>query len=211
VALKGGHNAEAHNHNDLGSFTLALGRESPVGDPGGPHAYTTDTFGPQRYTKFQVFRSRTHPVPLVAGGEQVPGREAAARVVKADFTDEKDTFVLDLRSAYREPTLQVLTRTFVYERGGAGALVVRDDFAFSSPQAFELTLTTHGQWRQVGANAWEFTMGNERVRATLDAPGEVEVSQEKIEERGPAFTRLGLKLKQPVKSGTMRMSFRPLE
>ena len=211
VALQGGHNDEAHNHNDVGSFTLVVGRESPVGDPGGPHAYTADSFGPQRYTKFQVFRSRTHPVPLVAGGEQVPGREAAARVLQAEFTDERDTFALDLRAAYREPTLQVLKRTFVYERGGAGELVVRDDFAFSSPQAFELSLITLGQWRQEGKNTWEFTVGNERVRATLEAPGEVEVIQEKIEENGPAFTRLGLKLKKPVKSGTMRLSFRPVE
>ncbi|MGW8258341.1 MAG: hypothetical protein ACWGMZ_12715, partial [Thermoguttaceae bacterium] len=34
AAIKGGHNSEAHNHNDVGSFVVALGRSSVLVDPG---------------------------------------------------------------------------------------------------------------------------------------------------------------------------------
>ena len=43
VAMKGGHNAEQHNHNDVGSFIVALGRSTPVVDPGA-EIYTGRTF-----------------------------------------------------------------------------------------------------------------------------------------------------------------------
>ncbi len=41
VALKGGHNAEHHNHNDVGSFVVALGKSTPLADPGG-EVYTSE-------------------------------------------------------------------------------------------------------------------------------------------------------------------------
>ena len=47
VALKGGHNAEEHNHNDLGSFVVVLDATPVLLDPGNEH-YTARTFGPRR-------------------------------------------------------------------------------------------------------------------------------------------------------------------
>ena len=46
--MKGGHNAENHNHNDVGSFVVALGRATPLVDPGS-EVYTARTFSPRRY------------------------------------------------------------------------------------------------------------------------------------------------------------------
>lgn len=210
AALQGGHNDESHNHNDVGSFTVALGREVPVGDPGGPHAYTGDTFGPLRYSKFQMFRSRTHPVPIIAGLEQIPGRSAAAKVIQTRFSPNEDVFVLDLAHAYKAPTLRKLVRTFTFSRLGAGSLAVRDEFAFSTPEPFELTLPTHGTWRQAGPATLAFTRGTETLLARIEAPGELEFSAERIEENAPAFTRLGIKLKTPVRSGVVTVTFAPL-
>src|SRR5690606_32678304 len=34
IAFKGGNNAESHNHNDIGSFTIVQGKQIMVGDPG---------------------------------------------------------------------------------------------------------------------------------------------------------------------------------
>ena len=209
VALAGGNNGKSHNHNDVGSFSVALGSELPVGDPGGPHAYTKDTFGPERYTKFQMFRSRTHPVPLPAGHEQVPGRDAAAKILKTDFTDASDLFVMDIAPAYKAPEVTKLVRSFTYSREGAGSLTVRDDFAFSSPQTFEISLTTHGQWKQVAPDTLDFQAGAETLRATIQAPGEFTVTAETIEENAPPFTRLGIKLKDPLQSGSVTVTFRP--
>jgi hypothetical protein len=210
AALQGGHNNESHNHNDVGSFTVALGGEVPVGDPGGPHAYTADTFGPLRYTKFQMFRSRTHPVPLVAGHEQIPGRAAAAKVIQTRFSADEDVFVLDLAAAYKVPSLRKLVRTFTFSRKGAGALAVSDEFAFSKPESFELTLPTHGKWCRTGPATLEFTRGTETLLARIVAPGELEFTDERIEENAPAFTRLGIKLKSPVRSGVVTVTFTPL-
>lgn len=210
AALQGGHNDESHNHNDVGSFTVALGGEVPVGDPGGPHAYTADTFGPLRYTKFQMFRSRTHPVPLVAGLEQIPGRAAAAKVLQTRFSADVDVFILDLAAAYKAPSLRKLVRTFTFSRKGAGALIVSDEFAFSKPESFELSLPTHGTWRRTGPATLEFTRGSETLLARIDAPGELEFTDERIDENAPAFTRLGIKLKSPARSGVVTMTFTPL-
>ena len=37
VAIKAGHNAENHNHNDIGSFILRVGHETYLSDPGPGH------------------------------------------------------------------------------------------------------------------------------------------------------------------------------
>ncbi|MGA2060341.1 MAG: hypothetical protein ABSG67_07645, partial [Thermoguttaceae bacterium] len=74
AALKGGHNAENHNHNDVGSFVVALGGGTPLLDPGS-EVYTARTFGPNRYAS-NVINSYGHSVPRVAGTLQVTGREA---------------------------------------------------------------------------------------------------------------------------------------
>jgi hypothetical protein len=48
VALKGGHNNEHHNHNDVGSFVVVSGDRPLLLDPGG-EVYTARTFSSRRY------------------------------------------------------------------------------------------------------------------------------------------------------------------
>ena len=98
VALKGGHNAEHHNHNDVGSFVVALDGRTPLVDPGS-EVYTARTFSDRRYES-NVLNSFGHPVPRVAGQLQQTGRQAAAKVLKTEFTDKADTLVMDISSAY---------------------------------------------------------------------------------------------------------------
>ena len=50
VALKGGNNAEHHNHNDVGSYSLIVGNETLAGDPGGPYHYAGAMWTDKRYT-----------------------------------------------------------------------------------------------------------------------------------------------------------------
>lgn len=70
VAVKGGNNKEEHNHNDVGSFLLALDGELLLADLGaGP--YTADYFGEKRY-QYPHTRSLWHNLPLLQGKEQVP-------------------------------------------------------------------------------------------------------------------------------------------
>ena len=140
VAVKGGHNAELHNHNDLGSYVICLDGQVMAGDPGG-EIYTASTFSKERYTH-PVLGSYGHPVPLVGGKEQSAGRKFEAKVVRTEFTEEKDTVEIDLTAGYEVPALKSLVRTLVYDRV-AKRVTVTDRVAFSEPTAFESPVVTY--------------------------------------------------------------------
>ena len=73
VGIKGGHNAEFHNHNDVGSYAVMFGGVMMSGDPGGTR-YTGLTFSAKRYT-IPLLSSYGHPVPVLNGCYQEPGRQ----------------------------------------------------------------------------------------------------------------------------------------
>ncbi|MFI5357159.1 MAG: hypothetical protein ACHQ4G_07475, partial [Opitutales bacterium] len=114
ATLLGGNNGVNHNHNDLGTFTVVLDGRTLILDPG-PEAYTARTFSARRYDS-ALLNSYGHPVPRIAGCLQHYGADWRTRVVAKEFTDDTDRLVLDLRNAYEVPTLQHLTREFVYDR-----------------------------------------------------------------------------------------------
>lgn len=209
AALKGGHNAEHHNHNSVGSYALVVGREYLVGDPGGPWAYTDKTFGPERYTLYKSLASYGHPVPLVAGIQQKEGITSRARVTKTDFTPETDTFTMDISSAYPVPGLKQLSRTFRYSRTGQGELSIQDDFALSEPGDFETALVTHYDWKQVSPDTLEFSHGEEKVQAVIHSPVPFTITSEKIDENQPVFTRIGIRLTSKTAQGTVTITFKP--
>lgn len=73
AVLKGGHNRESHNHNDVGNFLLYY-KKTPVIIDVGNMEYTRDTFNQNRYTIWNN-RSLYHNLPEIAGREQQCGRE----------------------------------------------------------------------------------------------------------------------------------------
>lgn len=94
--IKGGHNAENHNHNDLGSFMIYVNGSPAVVDLGN-QVYTARTFSSERYTLTNT-RSRNHNVPLIGGIEQRAGREYAAGMTDAD----ENGVVVNIGGAYPE-------------------------------------------------------------------------------------------------------------
>ncbi len=95
---KGGHNAEMHNHNDIGSFSIFRNGKMYIVDPGAGE-YTAKYFGDRklRYSK-EVFTcsSYAHSVPIVDGIVQDYGKEYNATVLeRAD-----DFITYDLANAY---------------------------------------------------------------------------------------------------------------
>ena len=79
LAAKGGTNGESHNHNDIGSFIVALDGV-PVLIDAGVGEYTKQTFSNRRYELWPMV-SPYHNLPTVNGHQQQPGVEFAARDV----------------------------------------------------------------------------------------------------------------------------------
>ncbi len=116
LAAKGGHNAESHNHNDVGNFILyADGR--PVLIDVGVEAYTRKTFSPQRY-EIWTMQSAYHNLPTINGVMQRNGRNFQARDVSYEADDSTATFSLDIAGAYpAEAEVKSWIRTLRMVRG----------------------------------------------------------------------------------------------
>ncbi len=210
AAMKGGHNAEHHNHNDVGTYVVALGKATPLVDPGG-EVYTARTFSSRRYES-DVLNSFGHSVPRVAGQLQVAGRKAAATVLKTDFSPAADRLVLDLKAAYAVPELQKLQRTFVFSREGSGSLTVEDEVCLSEPQAFETALVTLGDWEDLGNGRLRFRDGGEAVDVRIDAgDADYRIEATRLEEDlgKREATRIGISLVQPVEKAVIRLVITP--
>lgn len=210
AAIKGGHNAEHHNHNDVGTYVVALGKRAPLVDPGG-EVYTARTFSAQRYESV-VLNSFGHPVPRVAGQLQVTGRKAAATVLETNFADAADRLVLDLKAAYAVPELRKLQRTFVFSREGRGSLTVVDEVLFSEPKAFETALVTLGEWKDLGDGKLRVTDRDESVDVQIDAGGtafRLEGSRLEEDLGKREATRIGIALVQPVEKAAIRLIVTP--
>lgn len=211
VAIKGGHNAEHHNHNDVGTFVVALGEHCPLIDPGS-EVYTARTFSSRRYES-DLLNSFGHPVPRVAGQLQRPGRQAAARVVEQSFADDQDVLVLDLAKAYSVDILQQLERRFVYDRRQSGRLIVEDRVEFSEPADFGTALISFDKPRSVGNGVWRFGSSASAVNVTISCDvGEFKTSVEQIDEdiradRKPY--RFGIDMVEPVREATIKLIIEP--
>lgn len=209
VSAKGGSNAENHNHNDVGSFVVALGGETMLGDQGGPFSYPGDYFTSGAPEKYKSKGSFGHPVPLVNGISQSTGAKAQGRVIQKEFSEAVDVLAIDYTSAYAVTGLQRLERRFTYDRTSRGRFVIEDQFSGTLPLAFESALTTRAQWQVVGDNRLLLTAGAEKLWVTVEASGPVVFSSEVIEENAPAYSRIAIRLKKKSDKGSIRLVMSP--
>ena len=204
IAIKGGHNAELHNHNDVGSYAIMLDGTEMGGDPGG-ETYTRRTFSKERYVS-KVLNSYGHPVPVVGGKLQKGGRAAAAKVLRTEFTDEKDVVELDCTAAYDVPALKSLVRTMTFDRANS-SITITDRVAFSEPTAFEVPVITYREWT-ANDDFTEFSFKKQpktyrRLNMAVQASAPVTFSKELIENPGHASPqRLAFTFKEPVAEAT---------
>ena len=211
AALKGGHNAEHHNHNDVGSFSVVVGKKMVLCDPGS-EVYTRRTFSAQRYES-KVLNSFGHAVPVIAGQLQRAGAEARAVVLRTDFTEQADTLALDIRSAYAVPELQKLERTFVFHRHAPASLTVQDKVGFSEPKTFETALVTWGKWKQLSENELLVTDGDDAVSVKIETRGQAfTIRAETLHEDVHSTTKpvhIGIVLKSPLKEAAVTLTIAP--
>lgn len=127
ATLTGGTNAERHNHNDLGTFMLAVGNRLIIPDIGNMK-YTADFFGAKRYT-YLAASSRGHCCPIINGQEQRPGAQAAGQVLKWEPGEDRTLLSIDLTAAYpREAGLAKWTRSMDMRGGQTVTITFADEF-----------------------------------------------------------------------------------
>jgi len=186
-AIKAGHNNEHHNHNDVGSYIVALGDATPLLDPGG-EVYTERTFSGQRYDS-NIINSFGHPVPRINGTLQKTGDDAKGVVIAKSLTDEEDMFVMDFSSAYPVEGLKQLTRTVFFNREDeepngmthpGGQLLVVDKAEQENAGTFESALITFRNVVKITAadqaESFDLLVGdnaNETVRVTVTFTNDV--------------------------------------
>lgn len=94
--LKGGHNKESHNHNDVGSIGVYLDGK-PVMIDIGVGTYTKATFSELRYTLFPI-NTVHHNLPMIGGKGQGHGQEYRTNSFEAN--EEKMFVKAGLADAY---------------------------------------------------------------------------------------------------------------
>lgn len=94
VAMKGGHNDESHNHNDVGEVVVYADGEPLLIDPG-VGEYTSKTFSGDRYSIWTM-QSGYHNLPQINGCDQKHGKQFRASVV----SQKPRSLTLELAAAY---------------------------------------------------------------------------------------------------------------
>ncbi|MBU1307429.1 MAG: heparinase II/III-family protein, partial [Alphaproteobacteria bacterium] len=98
LAVKGGHNDEMHNQNDVGSLIVVSKGKVVLTDPGRGR-YSKAYFGPERYHNLFA-SSRGHSVPVVNGFEQAAGADHGATVLAHGHGPDADFVQFDMAAAY---------------------------------------------------------------------------------------------------------------
>ena len=169
-AALGGHNAESHNHNDVGNFVVYLDG-NPVLIDVGVENYTAKTFSLKRY-EIWTMQSAFHNLPTINGVMQAAGRQYEARDVSFHADDASAEFSADLAAAYpKEAGVEKWRRSVRLDRA-ANSLLVTDRFALRAAGTIEMNLMTPCTVRADGERAVILSggmLGNARVRIAVEA------------------------------------------
>ena len=163
MAAKGGYNAESHNHNDVGTFSLWY-KNTPVFIDAGVGTYTRQTFGPERYSIWTM-RSKYHNLPTINGVEQNFGKEFKATDLKVNAT--KKQVSMNIASAYpAEAKAQNWTRSYQLNDN---SLIINDKFTLKNAEkANEIHFMLHSK-PEIQKNKIVVEVNGEKMQMTFDS------------------------------------------
>jgi hypothetical protein len=127
-AAKGGHNAESHNHNDVGSFVMYYNGKPCLIDLG-RETYTAKTFSDRRY-EIWTMQSQYHNLPKINGFDQLPGREYKATGTQFKANAGQILFSTDISKAY-PPEAEVRKWERIYRLDRGKQFIIRDVYALN--------------------------------------------------------------------------------
>ena len=131
-SIKGHHNGEHHNHNDVGTFVLHNDGD-PVLMDGGIGEYSKTAFSPEgRYTIWAM-NSKYHNVPWIGGVEQKDGREYCAK----DVQHGDDWVSMDIAPAYGDDSILHWIREVKYDRE-ANEIRFTETYEFTEEKEIDL-------------------------------------------------------------------------
>ncbi len=199
LAAQGGHNAESHNHNDVGNFVVFCDGE-PVFIDIGVETYSARTFSSQRY-EIWTMQSAWHNCPTVNGHMQAPGRQYEAR----NFRAQPGSVSMEIQAAYpAEAGCRRWIRELSLDRR-ANRVTLRDEFELARRQSVEWSFITN---RAVEAAASGRVVLGSRFALAFDPALQAQVDEHSSEDArlrpiwGPAVRRIRLRLNAPPAHGT---------
>ena len=137
LALKGGHNDENHNHNDIGNIVVYYNGK-PVFIDAGSGEYTKFTFSDKRYTLWNT-QSCYHNTVTVNGIAQLNGEQYRATCY--DYDEATGGLSFELKEAYPpEAKIKSLVRSAVLKDGRAE---IKDKVEFDGVGEIDIHFLTH--------------------------------------------------------------------
>ena len=115
LAVQGGHNAESHNHNDIGNF-IVYANNTPVFVDAGVGSYTAQTFSSKRYELWNM-QSVWHNCPTINGVMQKEGIQYKATNVLYAKNTSGVSVSMDIAVAYpTEAAVKKYERKFDFDQ-----------------------------------------------------------------------------------------------
>lgn len=215
LAGKGGHNAESHNHNDVGNYIIFYNGLPAIIDIG-VEEYRKETFSSERYSIWTM-QSQYHTLPTINGVMQKNGRQFAAEAVQYRADGSSMHFALDIAGAYPpEAGVKKWQREIDFQRKKSINLTESYELAAVSGETslFFMTPCTpntdqKGQVQLRDASG-AFTMVLEYDAKQVEASSEsITVEDLRLQSVwGDQLYRVQLKLKNPKTKGAVKYAFR---
>lgn len=215
LAAKGGHNAEMHNHNDVGNFIVHWKGESLVADIGRGR-YTKAYFGGERYEHLAT-SSLGHSVPSPNGCLQHAGETYRAVLLGHEATPQHSALHLELKDAYPSAAglVSLQRRLTLFRDAAAGRVRVEDSVRFEGdPGTLESVFITFSDAELEADHvvirgrrgALRVNFAPERVRARVETHSGVDLPKGLKDVRRVIFY-----LATPAREGEIVLDIMPIE
>ncbi len=159
AAFKGGHNAESHNHNDVGT-NIVFKDGAPIFIDIGNDQYTKLTFSDKRYT-LPSNRSIYHNTLSTDDTEQLPGMQYHAENFTVDAASKTASMTLEKAYAPESGITSYRKTTALTESG----VTITNDFTFDKERTAKLNLILCAKPEPVDETS--FAVTSDGVRAVI--------------------------------------------
>jgi len=213
VAAWGSHNAQSHNHNDVGNVIIFADGRPFIIDVGAP-TYTRQTFSSRRY-EIPAMQSAWHNLPTINGVMQEAGGSRGAREVAHRSTEATAELAMDIGPAYpAKAGIGRWLRTVRLERGRGAEII--DDFEFTDASGpieenfitpAEVTVAGTGVLRlkHAGGTALQLHFDAETLRSETD---DISLDDAALRRSwGDRLTRIRLVADQPKRQDRWTIRF----